>query len=71
MASIADRRNQKLDSKLKLNTIARAQKIQLPNIKDTSDGDLSVHSEPRAPSDIVSLDFEQSVPESGAAAVHT
>ena len=58
MASIADRRNQKLDSKLKQNTIVRSQKIQLPNIKDTSEGDPSVHSEARAPSDIVSLDLE-------------
>ena len=58
MASIADRRNQKLDSKLKHNSMSRSQQIQLPNIKDTSEGDVSVQSEARAPSDIASLDFE-------------
>jgi len=60
VASIADRRNLKLDSKAKQSSgLARAQKIQLPNIKDTSEGDPSVLSDARAVSDIVSIDFEQ------------
>jgi len=56
---IADRRQQKFESKSRLVGLHYPHKLQLPSIKDTSDGDPSVLSEARPLSDIVSTDFEQ------------